>query len=110
MRKGVILTNVTLKSEDAAISLTVGRSTTLLATNLLSTNIVNNASPLILPSGTYNYYIASIHTKNNVNTNLSGSALDQPGIGSFYYTIWMQSNKVGTFREMAAALIVLRVA
>jgi hypothetical protein len=54
--------------------------------------------------------MASIHTKNNVNANLSGSALDQPGIGSFYYTIWMQSDKVGTFREMAAALIVLRVA
>ncbi len=109
MRKGVIIPNVTLKSEDAAISLTVGRSTTLLATNLLSTNIVNNASPLILPSGTYNYYMASIRVGNGININLSGSALDQPGIGLFYYTIWMQSNKVGSFPEMAASLIVLRV-
>uniref|UniRef100_A0A6C0B7X5 Uncharacterized protein n=1 Tax=viral metagenome TaxID=1070528 RepID=A0A6C0B7X5_9ZZZZ len=53
--------------------------------------------------------MASIRVGNGINTNLSGSALDQPGIGSFYYTIWMQSDKVGTFPEMAASLIVLKV-
>jgi hypothetical protein len=94
-------------------SLTVGRSTTLLATNILSTNIVNNSSPLILPqpgSGTYNYYMASLCVGNNTNINLSGSALDKPGVGTFYYTIWMQSDKSGSFPEMAASLIVLKVA
>jgi hypothetical protein len=109
----LILANVSLKSEDAEISLTVGRSTTLLATNILSTNIVNNVSPPTLPqpgSGTYNYYMASLRVGNNTNINLNGSALDKPGVGTFYYTIWMQSDKSGSFPEMAVSLIVLKVA
>jgi hypothetical protein len=103
---------VSLKSEEASVSLTVGRSTTPLATNIFSTNIVNGLSPLILPqpgAGKYNYYIASLRVGNGTNINLSGSALDQPGAGNFYYTIWMQSDKVGNFPEMAVSLIILKV-
>jgi hypothetical protein len=54
--------------------------------------------------------MAAIRLGNNVNCNLSGSALDQPGAGTFYYTIWMQSNKVESYPEMAVSLIVLKVA
>jgi hypothetical protein len=54
--------------------------------------------------------MASTRVGNGININLSGSALDKPGVGSFYYTIWMQSDKVGTFSEMAVSLIVLKVA
>jgi hypothetical protein len=108
----LILANVSLKSEDAVISLTVGRSITPLAINTFSTNIVNGVSPLTLPqpgSGSYNYYMASLRTGNNTNINLNGSALDTPGTGTFYYTVWMQSDKVGSFPEMALSLIVLKV-
>ena len=47
---------------------------------------------------------------NSININLNGSALDQPGAGTFYYTIWMQSDKAGAFPEMAVSLIILKVA
>jgi len=73
---------------------------------------VNNVSPLILPqpgSGTYNYYMASMCVATGININLSGSALDTPGAGTFYYTIWMQSDKLKSFPEMAISLIVLKV-
>ena len=109
----LIIVNVCLKSEDNTISLTVGRSTTPLATNIFSTNIVNGVSPLILPqpgAAAYNYYMASLRVGNGINLNLSGSALDTPAAGTFYYTVWMQSDKAGSFPEMALSLIVLKVA
>ena len=109
----LILANVCLKSEDSVISLTVGRSTTPLATNIFSTNIVNGVSPLILPQpgvGIYNYYMASLRVGTGINLNLNGCALDQPGAGTFYYTIWMQTDKAGSFPEMAVSLIILKVA
>ena len=109
----LILANVCLKSDDNVISLTVGRATTPLATNIFSTNIVNGVSPLILPQpgvGTYNYYMASLRGGNNININLHGCALDQPGTGTFYYTIWMQTDRAGSFPELAVSLIVLKVA
>jgi hypothetical protein len=88
----------------------VGRASTPAATNLLSTNIVNGLSPLTLPSaGTYNYYMASAKEPGNVNFNLSGSALDKPGAGTVYYTIWMQADDSHNYSEMAVSLIVLQV-
>jgi hypothetical protein len=75
----------------------VGRASTLLATNLLSTNITNGLSPLILPqpgAGTYNYYMASAKVTGNTNFNLHGTALDKPGAGTFYYTLWYNVTKV----------------
>ena len=91
----------------------MGRASTLLATSLLSTNIVNGLSPLILPqpgAGTYNYYMASAKLPGNTNFNLNGTALDKPGAGTFYYTIWMQSENSRTYDEMAVSLIILQVA
>jgi hypothetical protein len=109
----LILANICIKSENNTVSFTVGRSTTPLASNTFSTNIVNGVYPLILPQpggGTYNYYMASLRLENSINFNLNGSALDQPGAGTFYYTIWMQCEKAGSFSEMALSLIVLKVA
>jgi hypothetical protein len=108
----LVLTNVSLQSDDNTVSLTVGRASTPAATNILSTNIVNNLSPLTLPqpgAGTYNYYMASGKPRNNVNFNLCGSALDKPGAGTVYYTIWMQSDNSYNYVEMAVSLIVLQV-
>jgi hypothetical protein len=106
----LVLANVTLESENHTVSLTVGRSSTPSATNLLSTNIVNGSSPLVLPStGTYNYYMASAKLPNDTNFNLHGSALDKPGAGTVYYTIWMQSDSSHNYSEMAVSLIILQV-
>jgi hypothetical protein len=41
--------------------------------------------------------------------NLNGFALDSPGAGTFYYTIWMSSTVSHTYTTMAAALTVLKV-
>jgi len=46
---------------------------------------------------------------NNENLNLSGFALDTPGAGTFYYTIWMSSQASHNYTTMAAALTVLKV-
>ena len=108
----LILPNVSLESDNHTVSLTVGRALVPAATNLLSTNIVNGLAPLTLPqpgAGTYNYYMASAKEPGNVNFNLCGSALDKPGAGSFYYTIWMQSDNSYNYVEMAVSLIVLQV-
>ena len=111
--KFLILPNVSMKSESKEVQLTVGRATTAAASNTSSTNIVNGVSPLILPqpgSGSYNYYIASMKLPNGINFNLSGSAIDQPGAGTFYYTIWMQNENSNTYNEMAVSLTILQVA
>jgi hypothetical protein len=47
---------------------------------------------------------------NGINFNLSGSAIDQPGAGTFYYTIWMQNENSNTYNEMAVSLTILQVA
>ena len=101
-----------MESSSYVVSLTVGRASVPAATNIQSTNIVNGLSPLTLPqpgAGTYNYYMASQRLPNNVNFNLCGSALDKPGAGSFYYTIWMHSDNSYNYVEMAVSLIVLQI-
>jgi hypothetical protein len=54
--------------------------------------------------------MASTKVSNGVNFNLHGSALDKPGAGIVYYTIWMQSDSSNNYSEMAVSLIVLQVA
>ena len=110
--KFLVLPNVTLSSNDKQVQLTVGRAITSGASNILSTNIVNGLSPLVLPqpgSGSFNYYIAAHKASNMTSFNLTGSALDQPGAGTFYYTIWMQSDSSSSYSEMAVSLTVLQV-
>lgn len=108
----LVLANVSLQSRGFTVSLTVGRSSEPSDTNVSSTNIVNGRSPLILPQpgeGIYNYYMASARLADTIPFNLCGTALDKPGDGKFYYTIWMQSDREGTYPEMAVSLTVLQV-
>ena len=93
------------------VQLTVGRATTSGATASNSTNIVSNVSPLVLPAATTAYYMAAWPAMNDstTSTNLNGFALDSPGAGTFYYTIWMSSDTSYNYSTMAAALTVLKV-
>jgi hypothetical protein len=40
---------------------------------------------------------------------LNGFALDIPGAGTFYYTIWMSSSASYNYSDMTAVLTVLQV-
>jgi hypothetical protein len=41
--------------------------------------------------------------------NLNGFAIDAPGAGTFYYTIWMSSGTSFNYNDMAAVLTVLQL-
>jgi hypothetical protein len=110
--KFLAMVNVSFVATNDRVELTVGRATTSGATATTSTNIVSNVSPLVLPVTTTAYYIAALASQGDLNgepTNLSGFALDTPGAGTFYYTIWMSCDKSHNFTTMAAVLTVLKV-
>jgi hypothetical protein len=46
---------------------------------------------------------------NNRSTNLNGFALDSPGAGTFYYTLWASDEGHHTYADMTAVLTVLVV-
>jgi len=92
--------------------MTVGRATTTGATAANSTNVTSGATPVTLPQTTGSYYFASFPGQgdtNNHKINLNGFALDAPGAGTFYYTIWMSSAASNNFTDLAVALSVLKV-
>jgi hypothetical protein len=94
------------------IQLTVGRATTSSATAANSTNIVSNVSPLVLPQTSTAHYICAFPGLNGTNghsININGFAIDAPGAGTFYYTIWMTSSQSHNYSEMTAALSVLQI-
>jgi hypothetical protein len=110
--KYLVLVNVCFKAQNTDIQVTVGRATTSGASAANSTNITSNASPLALPVTTPAYFMAAVAGQgdtNNILTNLSGSSLDVPGSGTFYYTIWMSSDSQKTFSEMTVNLIVMNI-
>jgi hypothetical protein len=41
--------------------------------------------------------------------NIQGFAIDSPGAGTFYYTIWMCSSTSYNHTELTAALTVLKI-
>jgi hypothetical protein len=92
------------------VQLTVGRATTSGASAANSTNITSNVSSLALP--TSSYYMAAwpgMTDSNGVAVNINGFALDIPGEGTFYYTIWMSSSASNNYSDIAAVLTVLHV-
>jgi hypothetical protein len=106
------MTNVSLIHRSNALQLTVGRATTSGATAANSTNIVSNVSPLALPTSSPCYYISAYPPENDANghqINLNGHAIDAPGAGTFYYTIWMYSDTTYNYSDMAAVLTVLKI-
>jgi hypothetical protein len=109
--KLMVMATASYTSNKHGVQLTVARATTSGATAAVSTNIVSNAAPLVLPAATTAYYMAAWPAMNDGSNpvNLNGFALDSPGAGTFYYTIWMSSDSSHTYTTMAAALSVLKV-
>jgi hypothetical protein len=108
--KLMVMATSSYTSNKHGVQLTVGRATTSGATAAASTNIVSNAA-LVLPAATTAYYMAAWPAMNDGSNpvNLNGFALDSPGAGTFYYTIWMSSSASHNYTTMAAALTVLKV-
>jgi hypothetical protein len=106
------MANVSLIFRSNGLQLTVGRATTSGAIAANSLNVVSYVSPLVLPATTPSYYMAAYPAQNDANghaVNLNGHALDAPGLGTFYYTIWMYSDTSYNYSDMAATLTVLQV-
>jgi len=93
------------------VELTVGRAASSGATAANSTNIVSGATPLSLPATTPSYYIAALPAQGDADKslNLTGFAIDAPGAGTFYYTIWMSSSTSHNYSEMTAVLTALTI-
>jgi hypothetical protein len=109
--KFLIIANTSFTTDRHGVELTVGRATSNNATAATSVNIVTNATPLVLPATTTAYYMAAYAAINQSMgpVNLNGTAIDAPGAGSFYYTIWMQSSPSHNYTTMTAFLTVLKI-
>jgi hypothetical protein len=107
--KFFISANTVMTSGNHDVQMTVGRATTTGATAADSTNITSGTTPVTLPQTTNSYYFAGARGHNNQKMNVTGFALDAPGAGTFYYTIWMSSNTSHEYTDMAVALCVLNV-
>jgi len=107
--KLLIMANASLISTNRRIQMTVGRATTSGATNTNSTNITSGSSPVTLPATTPSYFMAATSVANGLAVNLNGFALDIPGAGTFYYTIWMSSSTSTNYSDMTAVLTALQV-
>jgi hypothetical protein len=53
--------------------------------------------------------MAAAINSNQTELNLNGFALDVPGAGTFYYTIWASSDASHNYTEMTAVLTALKV-
>ena len=107
--KLLIMANASFISSNKQVSMTVGRATTSGATAANSTNIVSGTTPVTLPATTPSYYMAAISHGNNLKANVNGFAIDAPGAGTFYYTIWMSSSGSHNYSDMTAVLTALKI-
>jgi hypothetical protein len=108
----MIMANICYTAAKLDIQMTVGRATTSGATAANSTNIVSNVNPLALPVSNPNTYMAARGGENDSDTNkynMNGFAMDAPGAGTFYYTIWMSSSTSHNYSEMAVSLSILSI-
>jgi len=75
-----------------SIQITVGRYTATGATAAQSTNVPSNTTGISIPySSSSVYFMATTATISGKSANLNGTAIDQPGAGTFYYRIWASS-------------------
>ncbi len=110
--KFIITANSCFTAINHQVELTVGRASTSGATEANSTNITSNTTPLVLPAPTTCYYMAAwpvVPSANGHSVNLNGFAIDTPGAGTFYYTIWMSSAQSYNYSTMAVSLAVLKI-
>jgi hypothetical protein len=89
--------------------MTIGRSAVSLDSAANCVSVVNGTRPLVLPSGGTCFYIDANSDSGVGNSALKGSVTDNPGAGSFYYTLWMTSDTPFNYNGMAASLTVFSV-
>jgi hypothetical protein len=55
--------------------------------------------------------MAALPAQNDSNDplNLNGFAIDVPGAGTFYYTLWMNSTTSHNYSDMTVILTVLKI-
>jgi hypothetical protein len=53
--------------------------------------------------------MAATSEPNTHESNTNGFAIDVPGAGTFYYTIWMSSDASHNYSEMTVVLTVLKI-
>jgi len=109
--KLLVMANASFIGAKFGVQLTVGRATTTGATAANSTNITSNVSPLVLPVTTPSYYMAALPKQGDSDDslNLNGFAIDAPGAGTFYYTLWMQSETSHNYSDITVVLTVLKI-
>ena len=108
--KLLIVANLSLFTGTASANtyqMLVGRFTATGATAGSSTNIIANQEEIIMPytSGSgASYFMASVNTSAlEQAVNLSGTATDQPGAGTFYYRIWASASADNTANSTLTA-------
>ena len=110
--KLLIMANACYYGLKRGVQMTVGRASSSGASASASTNIVTGTTPVTLPSaGTTAFYMAAIPIQANADDhlNLHGFAIDAPGAGTFYYTLWMCSSTSENYTNMTAAVTVLKI-
>jgi len=109
--KFMIMVNACFIGAKHGVQMTVGRATATGATNTSSTNIVSGVSSVVLPATSPSYYIAALPQQGDSDDslNLSGFAIDAPGAGTFYYTIWMQSSTAHNYSDLTVFLSALKM-
>jgi hypothetical protein len=107
--KFFVTANTVMTSGNHDVQMTVGRAPITGDISGNSVNVASGATPVELPQTTNSYYFAGGHGQNGKKMNITGFALDAPGAGTFYYTIWMSSSSSHNYTDMAVALSVLNV-
>jgi len=89
--KLLIVANISMIAASANnLQLTVGRSTNPAASSTV--NVLNNTSiALPISTGSSAYFMAAKTTVTSEPTTLSGTVVDSPGVGTFYYSVWASS-------------------
>jgi hypothetical protein len=105
------MANVTFISGGHEVQMTVGCADISGAIASASTNIVTDVSSIALPyTSPPNYMGADSLQQSGKPTSISGFATHTPGMGTFYYTIWMNSNPRHNYTDgIKAVLTVLQI-
>jgi len=110
--KLLVMANASYYGKKHGVQLTVGRASSSGASASSSTNIVTGTTPVTLPSaGTTAFYMAAFPAAGSADDhlNIQGFALDSPGAGTFYYTVWLCSSVSENYSNIIAALTVLKI-
>jgi hypothetical protein len=109
--KFMVMANASFIGNKHGVQLTVGRAVSSGAAASASTNIASNVSPLALPVSSPSYYLAALPAQGDADAslNLNGFAIDAPGAGTFYYTLWMQSSSAHNYADLAVVLTALKI-